>query len=121
MMGLSSKAEPTGTCAVMKRPPRNVRGAVPPGQSNQESGVIAGVRHDVIRDHTGLDQLDAVAETWERHDFVGRRLGEAYGPSPERPGEGLVSCQEGDALAVTTLLCRLGRARNSSVQSDSCQ
>jgi hypothetical protein len=34
-------------------------------QSNQKS-IVAGVRHYLIRDRTGLERLDAVAEARER-------------------------------------------------------
>jgi hypothetical protein len=48
-----------------ERPPKSVRGPFSLLQSNQKS-IVAGVRHYLVRDHTGLERLDAVAEARER-------------------------------------------------------
>jgi hypothetical protein len=45
--------------------PLNIGGPLGRRQTDQKL-IVAGIRHYLIRDQTGLDRLDAVAETRER-------------------------------------------------------
>lgn len=98
--------------------PQQRQGAARPVQTSEEL-VVTRVRHHLIRDRTGLERLDPVAETRAWQVFVGRRLGKAHDPGPE-PALGVLR-QGGDALAVAGLVRRLAGTRNASIQSESRQ
>ena len=75
--------------------------------------VVAGVRHYLVGNSTGLHCLDASAQP--------SRLSKADDTTPERARSGLGCRQGGKGLAKTCLIRGRGRSGNSSSQSKHAQ
>jgi len=93
--------------------PPKVGGPFGTRQSNQKL-IVAGVRHYLIRDHTGLEGLDVLA-------MGTRRLSEARSYLPKSTRVQLVGRQKRQALAEASLVHWLTGTRNSGIQSESRQ
>jgi hypothetical protein len=93
--------------------PPKVGGPFGTRQSNQKL-IVAGVRHYLIRDHTGLEGLDVLA-------MGTRRLSEHRSCLSKSARVQLVGGQKRQALTDAGLVYWLTGTRNSGVQSESCQ
>jgi hypothetical protein len=102
-----------GLWGISERPPRNVRGPFARFKATPEL-VVAGVRHHVIRDDTGLEGLEVLA-------MGTGELSEAPGRLPERARERLITRQGRQALTDAGLVRRRTGTRNPGIQSESRQ